>query len=139
MVAWSPFSATLPVTAQNITYDETEPIATFVVNTNSTHFWVNDNLWLSTNATYTIQSAFDNLPDRGGKIFLRSGIYPVDGIHITNKQKIDDSPNQQIIFEGEGNEVATLKLNDNANGASSISGCCCLECFRNAHSKGKPR
>jgi hypothetical protein len=100
---------------------ETDPPATstYVVNTNSTHFWVNDNLWLSTNATYTIQNAFDNLPLQGGRVFLKAGVYPVNGIYITNKAPIDDSPYQQIIFEGEGRQVATLKLIDNATGASS--------------------
>jgi hypothetical protein len=121
LIILSPLCGSLQVSAQNDT--QTEPnLATYVINTNSTHFWVNSDLWLSTNATFTIQSAFDNLPVQGGKIFLRAGVYPVDGIYITNKQTLDDSPYQQIIFEGEGNEVTTLKLNDNANGASSEIG-----------------
>lgn len=93
--------------------------STYIIDNNSTHFWVNDALWLSTNATYTIQSAFDNLPEQGGKVFLKAGVYPVDGIYITNKESFDDAPYQQIIFEGEGRQVATLKLNDNATGVSS--------------------
>ncbi len=105
--------------AQSNLKTEEPATSTFVVNTNSTHFWVNNNLWLSTNATYTIQSAFDNLPAQGGKVFLKAGVYPVNGIYITNKQTLNDSPYQQIIFEGEGRQVATLKLNDNAKGASS--------------------
>jgi hypothetical protein len=113
-----PMFSVFPVSAQTIP-TETTPTATYVINTNSTHFWANDNQYLSTNATFTIQSAFDNLPAQGGKIFLRAGVYSVNGIYVTNKQTLDDSPYQQIILEGEGNEVATLKLNDNANGASS--------------------
>ena len=96
--------------------------STYVIDNNSTHFWVNDVMWLSTNATYTIQSAFDNLPQQGGKVFLKAGVYPVDGIYITNKASLDDAPYQQIIFEGEGRQVATLKLNDNASGVSSKLG-----------------
>jgi parallel beta-helix repeat protein len=76
-------------------------------------------MWYSTNATYTIQKAFDNLPTQGGKVLLKAGVYPVNGIYITNKKTLDDSPYQQIIFEGEGKEVATLKLNDNSQGVSS--------------------
>ena len=93
--------------------------ATYVIDNNSTHFWANDAMWLSTNATYTIQSAFDNLPIQGGKVFLKAGVYQVDGIYITNKAPLDDAPYQQIIFEGEGRQVATLKLKDNASGVSS--------------------
>jgi hypothetical protein len=107
-----------PVSAQT-TAPTSTPIATYIVNNNSTHFWVNNNLWLSKNATYTLQSAFNNLPTQGGKIFLKAGVYPVNGIYITNKKPLDDSPYQQIILEGEGKQVATLKLNDNAKGASS--------------------
>ena len=66
--------------------------ATYVIDNNSTHFWANDAMWLSTNATYTIQSAFDNLPIQGGKVFLKAGVYQVDGIYITNKAPLDDAP-----------------------------------------------
>jgi hypothetical protein len=86
-----PMFSVFPVSAQTIP-TETTPTATYVINTNSTHFWANDNQYLSTNATFTIQSAFDNLPVQGGKIFLRAGVYPVNGIYITNKQTLDDSP-----------------------------------------------
>ncbi len=119
MITWSMTFAVLPVSAQSTTETDLTPTATYVVSTNSTHFWVNNASWLSTNATYTIQSAFDNLPAQGGKIFLKAGVYPVDGIYITNKAPLDDSPYQQIIFEGEGREVATLKLNNYATGVSS--------------------
>lgn len=114
----SPIGAIQDCSAQSKT-TTTTPVATYVVNTDATHFWVNNNLWLSTNATYTIQNAFDNLPAQGGKILLKAGVYPVNGIFITNKKTMDDSPYQQIIFEGEGKEVATLKLNDNATGVFS--------------------
>lgn len=120
IISWLPLVDTLHfASAQSGLAQGTTTTSTYVINTNSTHFWVNEDLWLSTNATYTIQSAFDNLPTQGGRVFLKAGIYPVNGIYITNKAAVDDSPTQQIIFEGEGRQVATLKLNDNASGASS--------------------
>ena len=120
MISWLPLVDALHFTsAQSSLVQGTLTTSTYIINTNSTHFWVNENLWLSTNATYTIQSAFDNLPTQGGRVFLKAGIYPVNGIYITNKASLDDSPYQQIIFEGEGRQVATLKLNDNATGVSS--------------------
>jgi len=97
--------------------------ATFTINNNSTHFWAlaqnGSQLWLSVNATYVLQNAFDNLPEIGGKVYLKSGIYPIDGIYITNKVSASDYPNQHIIFEGEGKYVSTLFLKDNANGVTS--------------------
>ncbi len=119
MILFSLFGGLQVCSAQSNPKTEASATSTFVVSTNSTHFWVNNNLWLSKNATYTIQSAFDNLPAQGGKVFLKAGVYPVNGIYITNKGGLNDSPYQQIIFEGEGRQVATLKLNDNAKGASS--------------------
>ncbi len=119
IIACSPLFGALQVCSAQTGTATTITAATYVVNTDSKHYWVNNNLWFSTNATYTIQSAFDNLPAQGGKILLKAGVYPVNGIYITNKQTLDDAPYQQIIFEGEGREVATLKLNDNATGVSS--------------------
>jgi predicted secreted protein with PEFG-CTERM motif len=107
------------ISAQTNQVQDNMSTSEYVINTNSTHFWVNNGSWLSTNATFTIQSAFDNLPPQGGRVFLKAGIYPVDGILITNKEDLSDYPNQEIIFEGEGNRISTLKLNDNASGASS--------------------
>lgn len=115
IITLPPFSNNSQAANQN-----TETItATYIINNNTTHFWVNNNQWLSKNATYTIQNAFDNLPEQGGKIYLKAGVYPVNGIYITNKKAIDDSPYQQIIFEGEGKQLSTLQLNDNSRGVSS--------------------
>ena len=98
-------------------------VATYVICNNGSHFWAthsNETItWLSDNATFTIQSAFDNLPNEGGKVFLRSGLYPIQGICITNKVNAFDYPNQEIIFEGEGKYVSTLILEDNGTGVSS--------------------
>jgi len=97
--------------------------ATYTVKTDNVYFWVvasNSSVFSnSTNATITLQWAFDNLPNIGGKVLLTSGLYPIRGIYITEKSSISDYPNQEIIFEGEGRYVSTLKLEDNSTGIVS--------------------
>lgn len=100
--------------------------ATYTVKTDNVYFWVvasNSSVFSNcTNATDTIQWAFDNLPEIGGKVLLTSGLYPIRGIYITEKASISDYPNQEIIFEGEGRYTSTLKLEDASTGIVSAYG-----------------
>jgi len=101
-------------------------IATYTIKTDGVYSWVvasNSAIFSnSTNSTVTIQWAFDNLPDIGGKVFLSSGLYTIRGIYITNKISVSDYPQQEIIFEGEGRYISTLKLEDNSTGVVSAYG-----------------
>ncbi len=73
----------------------------------------------STNASYVIQSAVDSLPFSGGKIFVKAGVYVVDGIHVKNKQTTTYDTFEHIVLEGEGRFDTVIKLRDHAQGAVS--------------------
>ena len=97
-----------------------QAVATFLINTNSTYFWATAEngtvCWAGTNATYTIQSAFDDVAS-GGIVQLGIGQFPVLGIYITNT-----ASQGSIRLTGAGEYQSTLELEADAPGQTSQNG-----------------
>lgn len=68
-----------------------------------------------------LAAALTALGDKG-KIHLKSGIYPINGINITNSGAVTDSTQQMIEIEGEGLGNTILRGNTTSAGASSTDG-----------------
>jgi hypothetical protein len=57
-----------------------------------------------------------------GKIHVRKGIYPTDGLNIANTAAVTDADQQEIEIEGEGMFNTIFRLNTDSAGASSTDG-----------------
>lgn len=72
-----------------------------------------------TDATAVIQAAINALPNLNGKIFIKAGVYEVNGIYIECPITVTEETQQHLILEGEGKFTTIIKLKNNADGAKS--------------------